>query len=93
MAYREINVRSHIESIEDVKGFVKDLANEGLLVHPEDGFADSVDLEKANILPQTAQKLDEILERCWEVSESNGIDLCEIFYDELMEIYSQSNIY
>lgn len=89
MAYREINVRNHIENMDDVKGFVKDLADEDLLVHPEDGFADSLDLEKANISLQTAQILDEALRCCWDICKNNDIDLCEIFYDELISHFPQ----
>lgn len=79
--FRTLQVKKHIESMDDVREFFRDLHRWGLHVHPDDSFADYV-RESDNISVGMIQRLDETLERVWDVCEANGVDPSEIAWDE-----------
>lgn len=80
---RAIQVKKHIESIDDVREFFRDLKRENLNIHPEDTFFDCYYMqEDVGLSVETITRLDETLNRVWDICEDEGVDPCEIAWEE-----------
>lgn len=77
--YRTIQVKKYIESIDDVREFLRDLKRENLAIHPEDSF---YDCDFPDIHPSMISRLNDTLNRSYELCESEGVDMCELAWEE-----------
>jgi len=72
-----------IQKLDDVKAFAKQLIAEGLNFHPDDDFNDYVNIE--NKIPiysnEEASKRNELMDKCFEVCELEGIDIYELMLE------------
>lgn len=72
-----------IQSVADVKQFFSWLAENDLLIHPDDAFTWIVDFaeddgEEPCITMEQALYLDEVMDKCFEVCEENQEDVYEL---------------
>lgn len=71
-----------IESVQDVKDFFQWLANNDLLIHPDDMFAwflDFADEDNPSVITAAqAEYLDDLMEKCFDVCNTEGKDIYEI---------------
>ena len=72
----------NIESVADVKEFFTWLADNSLLIHPDDKFAwflDFADEENPSVITaEQADDLDTMMEKCFDVCEAEGTDIYDI---------------
>ena len=72
----------NIESVADVKEFFTWLADNSLLIHPDDKFAwflDFADEENPSVITaEQADDLDNMMEDCFDVCEAEGTDIYDI---------------
>ncbi|AXB55212.1 hypothetical protein [Flavobacterium fluviale] len=75
-----------ILNIEDVKQFAKQLTAEGLSFHPDDDFNDYVN-SKTNLPSYSKEDADlrnELMNECFNVCETEGVDIYEIMLEEML---------
>lgn len=91
MEYRTICVKKYIESVDDVREFFQDLIREGLMIHPEDTF-DQCAKPEWKISDTMINRLDSILNDCWEECEMADVDICEIALEEIEKVAKKAKI-
>jgi len=76
-----------IESTKDVIAFAEQIVKEGVSFHCDDDFNDYVNF-KTNQQTYTGQEADfrnELMERCFEVCEKNGVDIYNVMNEVLVK--------
>jgi len=76
-----------IESTKDVIAFAEQIVKEGVSFHCDDDFNDYVNF-KTNQQTYTRQEADfrnELMERCFEVCEKNGVDIYNVMNEVLVK--------
>lgn len=72
-----------IKTTEDVKAFAKQLIAEGVSFHPDDDFNDYVNFkeDKPSYTNEEADFRNELMSKCFEVSEKEGADIYEVMLE------------
>ena len=74
-----------IESLEDVAVFSKELILEGTNFHPDDDFANyiNIDTNQPAYTPEASELRNKLVNQCFDVCEKENVDI----YDFTMEVY------
>ena len=77
-----------IESVQDVKDFFQWLANNDMLLHPDDDFNDIIDLaddeNPACITSEQADQLNDMMNKCFDVCEEEGVENYALAYETVV---------
>ena len=81
----KVVVPTSVVNVSDVYEFFKALAEQDLFLHPDDTFANCINLEQSSVSlnEDTIKHLDDVLDRCHEVCDQFGEDIYEIAYKVL----------
>ena len=75
-----------IITLEDVKDFAKQLNAEGVSFHPDDDFKDYINFSTNEPIYtiEEAEFRNNLMNYCFEVCETAGVDIYEIMFEELL---------
>jgi len=75
---------NHIQTIDDVKSFARQIIAEGTSFHPDDDFNYYINIEenKPVYSKQEADLRNKLMSECFEVCSKEGIDI----YDVMLEV-------
>ena len=81
-----------ITNREDVEAFAQQLIAEGLNFHPDDDFCDYINLEtkESTYSESEAQIRNQLMDRCFEVCEAEGIEIYSVMGKYLFDYFKIS---
>lgn len=83
---------SSIQTIENDEVFAQQLIAEGLNFHPDDNFCDYINLEtmESTYSESEAQIRNQLMDRCFEVCEAEGIEIYSVMGKYLFDYFKIS---
>ena len=69
-----------LKTIDDVKEFFTWLLDEGINFHPEDDFANFINVEtkEPSFSAEVAAELNDLMDQAWSICEKLGLDCCGV---------------
>lgn len=76
-----------IESVNDVKDFFQWLADNDMLLHPDDSFTEIIDFaddeNPTDLTMEQAEQLDDMMNKCFDVCDECGEEIYAIAFETI----------